>query len=57
MENSASTYLKMSEKWVEEEIGRAKHYLPESTHQKIILLVGELLIKNHMQQIVEVEIY
>jgi len=53
-ENSASVYIKKVEARIIEEGERAKHYLDESTEQRIVEVVEEELIKKHMKTIVEV---
>ena len=53
-ENSASVYIKKVETRINEEGERAKHYLDESTEQRIVEVVEEELIKKHMKTIVEV---
>lgn len=53
-ENSASVYIKKVEARINEEAERAKHYLDESTEQRIVEVVEEELIKKHMKTIVEV---
>jgi cullin 3 len=53
-ENSASVYIKKVEARIIEEGERAKHYLDESTEQRIVEVVESELIKNHMKTIVEV---
>jgi len=54
-ENSASVYIKKVEARIIEEGERAKHYLDESTEQRIVEVVEEELIKKHMKTIVEME--
>lgn len=54
-ENSASVYIKKVEARIIEEGDRAKHYLEESTEQRIVEVVEEELIKKHMKTIVEME--
>ncbi|XP_034942541.1 cullin-3 isoform X1 [Chelonus insularis] len=54
-ENSASVYIKKVEARIAEESERAKHYLDESTESRIVEVVEEELIKNHMRTIVEME--
>lgn len=53
-ENSASVYIKKVEARINEESERAKHYLDESTEQRIVAVVEEELIQKHMKTIVEV---
>ncbi|XP_057368475.1 cullin-3-A-like [Daphnia carinata] len=54
-ENSASVYIKKVEARINEESERAKHYLDESTEQRIVAVVEEELIQKHMKTIVEME--
>lgn len=54
-ENSASVYIKKVEARINEEAERAKHYLDESTENRIVEVVEEELIKKHMKTIVEME--
>ena len=55
-ENSASVYIKKVEARINEESERAKHYLDESTEQRIVAVVEEELIQKHMKTIVEVKL-
>ncbi|XP_013775043.1 cullin-3-like [Limulus polyphemus] len=54
-ENSASVYIKKVEQRINEEAERAKHYLDESTEEKIVQVVEKELITEHMKTIVEME--
>ncbi|XP_076339950.1 cullin-3-A-like [Tachypleus tridentatus] len=54
-ENSASIYIKKVEQRINEEAERAKHYLDESTEEKIVQVVEKELITEHMKTIVEME--
>ncbi|XP_014206441.1 cullin-3 [Copidosoma floridanum] len=54
-ENSASVYIKQVEARITEESERAKHYLDESTENRIVEVVEEELIKKNMKTIVEME--
>ncbi|CRL00700.1 CLUMA_CG013957, isoform A [Clunio marinus] len=54
-ENSASVYIKRVEARITEEAERAKLYLDESTEPRIVDVVEDELIKNHMRTIVEME--
>lgn len=47
-------YIKKVEARINEESERAKHYLDESTEQRIVAVVEEELIQKHMKTIVEV---
>lgn len=53
-ENSASVYIKKVETRINEEAGRAKHYLDETTEPRIVEVVEQELIKKHMKTVVEV---
>jgi len=55
-ENSASVYINKVEARINEEADRAKHYLDETTEPRIVEVVEEELLKNHMRTIVEVSI-
>ncbi|XP_013789108.1 cullin-3-A-like isoform X1 [Limulus polyphemus] len=54
-ENSASVYIYKVEQRINEEAERAKHYLDESTEEKIVQVVEKELITEHMKTIVEME--
>ncbi|KAK7576562.1 hypothetical protein V9T40_012848 [Parthenolecanium corni] len=54
-ENSASVYIKKVETRINEEAGRAKHYLDETTEPRIVEVVEQELIKKHMKTVVEME--
>lgn len=54
-DNSASEYIKQVEKRIRDESERAKRYLDDSTEKRIIEVVENKLIKEHMQRIVEME--
>ncbi|XKL66368.1 hypothetical protein PGB90_009788 [Kerria lacca] len=54
-ENSASVYIKKVEARINEEAGRAKHYLDETTEPRIVEVVEQELIKKHMKTVVEME--
>lgn len=54
-ENSVSTYIRKVEHRIEEEAKRAQRYLDSQTEAKIVHVVEEELITNHMKTIVEME--
>ena len=54
-ENSASVYIRKVEQRIMEEAERAIHYLDESTEPRIVEVVEEQLIKQHMRTIVDME--
>ncbi|XP_014249624.1 cullin-3-A isoform X2 [Cimex lectularius] len=54
-ENSASVYIKKVEARIIEEAERARHYLDESTEERIVKVVENELILKHMKTIVEME--
>jgi hypothetical protein len=53
-ENSASVYIKKVADRIKEESERAIHYLDESTEQRIVSVLEEKLISQHMKTIVDV---
>jgi Cullin family len=53
-ENSAAIFLQMAQKRLKEEIDRTKNFLHESSIPKITQVVEDTLVKNHMQEIIEV---
>jgi len=53
-ENSAAIFLQMAQKRLNEEIDRTKNFLHESSIPKISQVVEDTLVKNHMQEIIEV---
>jgi cullin 3 len=53
-ENSASVYIKKVADRIKEESERAIHYLDESTEQRIISVLEDKLISQHMKTIVDV---
>jgi cullin 3 len=53
-ENSAAIFLRMAQRRLQEEIDRTKNFLHESSIPKITKVVEDALVKNHMQEIIEV---
>lgn len=54
-ENSAAIFLQMAQRRLQEEIDRAKNFLHESSIPKITKVIEDTLVKNHMQEIIEVK--
>lgn len=54
-ENDASTYIREVEQRIEEESTRAQRYLDPGTEQKIVQVVEQELISNHMHSIVDMD--
>jgi len=54
-ENDASTYIREVERRIDEESKRARRYLDSETEPKIVHVVEQELITNHMTRIVEME--
>lgn len=54
-ENCASTYIREVEQRIDEESKRAQRYLDSETEPKIVHVVEQELITNHMARIVEME--
>ncbi|XP_059475189.1 cullin-3-B-like [Neocloeon triangulifer] len=52
--NKLSDYLAMTKKRMDEEKDRNQHYLPRSTHERIISVVENELVKRRMKQILEI---
>lgn len=55
-ENSASVYIRKVETRIIEESDRARHYLDDSTENRIVEVIEIELIKRNMKTIVEVNI-
>ncbi|PAV88495.1 hypothetical protein WR25_23120 [Diploscapter pachys] len=54
-ENSASVYVRKVEECIEDELSRAKRYLEKRTETKVLDVLDDVLINQHMQTIVDME--